>query len=103
MMTLLGSFGGYFFKKSTSGFTVVSIVKSKFLYIGVLLYVSSAILNIIALKYMPLTVVMPMSAIAYVWTMLTSRFILKEKITKFKILGITSIIIGVIVVALSWL
>jgi drug/metabolite transporter (DMT)-like permease len=101
IMTLLGSFGGFFFKKSTDGSTIVSIIKSKFLYIGGVLYVSAAILNIVALKYMPLTVVMPMSAITYVWSMITSRLILKEKITKFKLLGITFIIIGAIFIGLS--
>lgn len=101
MMTLLGSFGGFFFKKSTAKFTIASIIKSKFLYIGGLLYVTSAILNIIILKYMPLTVVMPVSAITYIWSMLTSRFVLKEKITYLKVIGIIFIIVGAIFVSIS--
>lgn len=101
VMTLMGSFGGFFFKKSTTGVGISSIVKSKFLYIGGCLYVSSAVLNIIVLKYMPLSVVLPMTAITYIWSMITSRIILKEKITKFKIIGITSIIIGVIFIGIS--
>jgi drug/metabolite transporter (DMT)-like permease len=101
IMTLMGSFGGFFFKKSTSGSGVLSIITSKFLYIGGILYVASAILNILVLKYMPLSVVLPMTAITYIWTMITSRIVLKEKITKFKLIGITSIIIGVIFIGIS--
>ena len=101
LMTLLGSFGGFFFKKSTVGNTTVSIIKSKFLYIGGVIYVASAVLNIIVLKYMPLSVVLPMTAITYIWSMIISRIILKEKITIFKLAGIISIIVGVIFVALS--
>ncbi|MCR3760936.1 EamA family transporter [Clostridium felsineum] len=101
IMTLLGSFGGFCFKKSTSGGTIVSILTNKFLYIGGFLYVSAALTNIYALKYMPLSVVMPMSSITYIWSMIISRIILHEKITKFKITGLTLIIIGVIFVGLA--
>jgi drug/metabolite transporter (DMT)-like permease len=100
IMTLLGSFGGFFFKKSTDGDSILSIIKSKFLYIGGMLYVSSAVLNIIVLKYMPLSVVLPMTAITYIWSMISSRIILKEKITKFKFLGIIFILIGVTFIGL---
>jgi drug/metabolite transporter (DMT)-like permease len=100
-MTLLGSFGGFFFKKSTSGPSVMSIVKSKFLYIGGCLYVSSAIVNIYVLKYMPLSVVLPMTAITYIWSMITSKILLKEKITKYKLTGMIFIVIGVIFIGLS--
>lgn len=101
VMTLLGSFGGFFFKKSTDGTTILDILKNKFLYIGGILYVSGAVLNIIVLKYMPLSVVLPMSSITYIWSMIISRIILKEKITLFKISGIVSIIMGVIFIAFS--
>lgn len=101
IMTLFGSFGGFFFKKSTSGSTIMSIIKSKFLYIGGFIYVASAILNIIVLKYMPLSVVLPMTAITYIWSMIISRVILKEKITLFKLAGIVAIFIGVTLVAIS--
>lgn len=101
IMTLLGSFGGFFFKKSTNGTTILSILKNKFLYIGGIVYLGSAILNIIVLKYMPLSVVLPMTAITYIWSMIISRFVLKEKITLFKIWGMMAIISGVVLIALS--
>lgn len=99
IMTLMGSFGGFFFKKSTDSNTILSIIKNKFLYIGGILYLSSAILNIIVLKYMPLSVVLPITAITYIWSMIISKITLNEKITIFKIFGIMFIINGVICIA----
>lgn len=101
VMTMLGSFGGYFFKKSTKDSSLLDIYKSKFLYIGGILYVLSAILNIIVLKFLALSVVLPMTAITYIWSMVISRVVLNEKITKYKLIGIASIIVGVIFIANS--
>lgn len=101
IMTLLGSFGGFFFKKSTAGDGVLSIIKNKFLYIGGVLYVLSALLNIVVLKYMALSVVLPMTAITYIWSMISSKVMLKEKITKYKLFGMLFIIIGVVFIGLS--
>lgn len=99
IMTVLGSLGGYFFKKSTNGGSIYSIIKSKFLYLGGTLYVISAVMNIIVLKFLPLSVVLPMTAITYIWSMVIARVALNEKITKFKLIGMISIIIGVIFIA----
>ncbi|MFT9056271.1 MAG: EamA family transporter [Ethanoligenens sp.] len=94
IMTLLGSLGGFFFKKSTNGATVWEIAKSKFVYIGVVFYLTGAVANILVLKVLPYSVVYPMSAITYVWSMIFSRLILKEKFTRQKLIGIIAIIIG---------
>lgn len=101
LMTLFGSFGGFFFKKSTSGSSILSILVNKFLYIGGILYLISAILNIVVLKYMPLSQVLPMTAITYIWSMITSRLVLKEKITVSKVVGMISIIVGVVFISFS--
>lgn len=101
IMTLLGSLGGFFFKKSTNGSNLLSIIKSKFLYIGGISYILSAILNIIVLKYLPLSVVLPITAITYIWSMIISRIILNEKITRYKLIGMAMIIIGAIFIAKS--
>ncbi len=93
-MTLLGSLGGFFFKRSTEAETILQIAKNKFVYIGVLFYLAGAVANIFVLKHMPYSIVYPMSSITYVWSMIFSRAILKEKITKQKLIGIISILIG---------
>lgn len=95
-MTLLGSLGGFFFKRSTSGTTIWEIAKSKFVYIGVAFYLAGAVANILVLKQLPYSVVYPMSAITYVWSMVFSRLILKEKFTRQKLIGIIAILIGAV-------
>lgn len=94
ILTLFGAFGGYFFKKSTDCTSIIEICKSKYLYIGCFFYVIGALLNIIVLKYLPYSVVLPLTSITYFWTLILSYFLLNEKITKFKIMGIVMILIG---------
>lgn len=50
---------------------------------------------------MPMSQVLPMTAITYVWSMITSRILLKEKITASKIAGMIFIIIGVVFISFS--
>jgi uncharacterized membrane protein len=99
--TLAGAFGGLYFKKAaTNSSSIIKIILSPHLYIGGVLYVIGAILNIIVLKELKYTVVMPLTSITYVWTIIISYFILKEKITVKKILGIILILIGAIILGL---
>jgi drug/metabolite transporter (DMT)-like permease len=93
-LTLFGSFGGYFFKKSTGCASILAILKSKYLYIGCFFYVIGALLNILVLKYLPYSVVLPLTSITYFWTLIISYFFLNEKVTKFKIIGIIMILVG---------
>lgn len=106
-MTMLGSLGGFFFKRSSSGDSggnaaaaIAAIIKNKNLYIGGFIYVVSALLNVWVLKYMPLSIVMPMTAITYIWTMILSRIVLKEKITAKKMIGIALIIVGALIISI---
>ncbi|CDZ23878.1 putative membrane protein [[Clostridium] cellulosi] len=95
-MTMLGALGGFFFKRSSAGGSILSIIKNKELYIGGIIYIASALLNIWVLKYMQYSVVLPMTAITYIWTMIISRIVLKEKITVKKAFGVASIIVGAV-------
>lgn len=98
--TLLGAFGGYYLKKSTAKDGVVGIIMSPFLYIGGFSYLISAVLNIIVLKYLPYSVVLPLTSITYIWSLIISYYFLKEKITKTKIYGIIFIVMGAIFISL---
>lgn len=95
--TMVGAFGGYFFKKCTGNDQgIKGIILSPFLYLGGFLYLISAILNIIVLRYLPYSVTLPLTSITYIWSMIISYLFLKEKITKIKISGIIFILIGAI-------
>lgn len=95
LMTIMGAFGGFFFKKSTEK---IKNIKDIFicleLYIGGTLYFLSALINIYLLKFLPYTIILPMTAITYIWTLLIAQKYLKEKITFYKKLGVLFIIIG---------
>lgn len=101
IFTLTGAFGGLCFKKAVSNSDrIIKVVLSPYLYFGGILYVLGALLNIIVLKELKYTVVLPLTSFTYIWTILISYFILKEKITIKKVMGIALIIIGALILAI---
>jgi drug/metabolite transporter (DMT)-like permease len=99
-MTITAALASFFLKKSTSGGTIASIVKNRFLYLGGFLYAISSFLNIWILKQMPYSVVVPMGSMCYIWTMFIARMFLKEKIGLGKIVGVLFILSGVVCIAI---
>lgn len=65
------------------------------LFIGFILYGIGAVSMIIAFKFGSLSVLHPMMSIGYVFALIIGYFWLGEAITITKIIGITSILIGV--------
>ncbi|WP_233252888.1 MULTISPECIES: EamA family transporter [unclassified Geobacillus] len=100
VMTLLGALGGYYLKKAASQRIGFHISFLSFFAAGGLLYGISAILNIIVLQQLPYTVVFPLTSITYIWTLLLSAILLKETITRQKIIGVLFIIVGSIFLVL---
>lgn len=90
-------------KLATSGekLSVAGLLRNKWLYFGGMLYVIAALLNIYLLKKLPYSVVVPLGALTYVWTMFLSRKVLGEPVTRSKVFGISIILIGVIMLVIS--
>ena len=101
VMTMLGSVASLFLKKASGSNGFVDMLKNINLYIGGFLYVSSAVPNIWLLKILDYSVILPLTSLTYIWTMVLSYFILKEKITVKKILGICLVLIGAVIISLS--
>lgn len=99
IMTVMGSFASLFLKKASSKESILMIIKDKNIYIGGILYLLAAILNIYILKYLEYSIVLPLTAITYIWTLIISNKLLKEKISQKKIIGVVAILIGVIFIA----
>ncbi len=97
-MTLMGSAASIFFKRATGSDGFFKMLSNINLYIGGFLYVAAAGLNIYVLKSLDYSVVLPLSSVTYIWTMLLSYMILKEKITKRKMLGVLCIVAGAVCV-----
>jgi len=102
-MTFSGTLGAFFLKKGTGkleGFSILSMIKISELYLGGILYVFGACVNIYLLRLMPYTVVYPLTSLTYVWTMFVSAVLLKEKISVNKIIAIIFIIAGICFISL---
>ncbi|MGP1361638.1 MAG: EamA family transporter [Candidatus Fimenecus sp.] len=98
-MTFMGTVASVFFKKATqSGGKLFDMIKNINLWIGGFIYAGAAVLNIVVLKYMAYSVVLPLTALTYVWTLIVSYLVLKEKITPVKIIGVALIVCGALLV-----
>lgn len=100
VMTMIGSVASLFLKRASGIEGLLGLIKNINLYIGGLLYLTSAVLNIYILRYLDYSIVLPLTAITYIWTMLLSYLVLKEKITIKKTIGVALIIVGAICVSL---
>lgn len=101
VMTLLGSVASLFLKRASVAEGIILMVRDKNLYIGGFLYFASAILNIWILRYLDYSVVLPLTSFTYVWTMILSYLILKEKITRKKVGGVVLILLGAVCVSIQ--
>ncbi|MBR6326753.1 MAG: EamA family transporter [Lachnospiraceae bacterium] len=101
--TIAASFASYFLKKSanTGEKSKAYILLSPLFYLGGILYVFSALCGIYLLQKLPYAVVLPIGSLTYVWTLFVSRWLLKEKITRRKVLGMAVLITGVILVGVG--
>ena len=99
LMTILGSVASFFLKNASGTESVVKMFENINLYIGGGLYIVSAILNIIVLRFFDYSVVLPMTSLTYIWTILISCVIFKENITKKTFIGVIAIFVGALMVA----
>ncbi len=93
-MTWFGALGGFSLKRGMTARAggLKSLLANRWLYAGAFFYGASTLLNIWVLTHRPYTVVLPLTAVTYVWTMLLARYALGEHITIQKIAGL--IVIG---------
>jgi drug/metabolite transporter (DMT)-like permease len=98
----IGSFASILLKIGSGSITrnirgiIANYRRTMYLFIGLGMYGVSAIIFTFALKGGELSVLYPFVAVVYIFTTILSRLILKEKITKWKALGIAFITLGVI-------
>ncbi|KHO45485.1 MAG: hypothetical protein QS98_C0010G0011 [archaeon GW2011_AR3] len=93
----VGAWGPMFMKKASSEIhrDFKSILRSKNLLYGVLIYGIATLIFIPALKGSDLSVIYPLVATSYIWVSLISVKFLGEKMNLYKWLGILVIIAGV--------
>jgi drug/metabolite transporter (DMT)-like permease len=74
------------------------LLKNWGVLLGVTCDVTSAIINIVALRFGDLSVIFPVGSLLYVWSCLFAVKINKEKMNTIKWAGVLLIVIGVIMV-----
>ena len=99
-MTLIGSVASLFLKKASVSKNFIELLKNRNIYLGAFLYIFSALLNIYVLKYLDYSIVLPLTSLTYIWTMIISKFLLKEKLTYKKIIGTFLIFCGALIIIL---
>jgi len=102
-MGISGAFGAFFFKKGSIKIkNIKTFLLNPYIYLGGFFYVLSSILNIVLLRKLPYITVISFGTLIYIWSFLLSLILLKERISVYKIVGVSLIIIGVIFAALNF-
>jgi len=82
-------------------FLKVSMLRKKLmknLILIALIFGAGLIFGVLALRFGNLSIIYPITSLVYVWTVLLSKYILKEKVKTKEILGVISIILGIILI-----
>jgi len=101
--TLIGSIGVFLFKLASQQIkkNIFSLLVNYKFYLGAFLNLVSAILFVYALRFGDLSLLYPLAGLTYIWTAFFSVTFLKEKMNKYRWLGISLIILGVIFIGLG--
>lgn len=100
MASFMGSFGAVFLKSGAQRleFRLEALMKNYRLAFGVLTYVASSYFYILGMRHGELTVLYPMVALGYVFTLFWSRLFFGEPFNRLKIVGLCMILLGVVCV-----
>ena len=101
--SFIGSFGALYLKKSSQkfSFNLKLILSNSNLLKGISLYVVATVLYILALRKGHLSVLYPMVSITYIFITILSVKELHEPINKYKIIGMSCIIVGIILIGIG--
>lgn len=99
-MTIIGAVASLFLKKASGFKNLKQLIVDRNLYLGGILYFLSALLNIYILSFLEYSIVLPLTSITYIWTMILSYFVFREKITVKKIIGLGCIFVGAVLIAI---
>jgi len=100
-MTMLGAVASFFLKRLSETKGLINMLKNYNLYLGGILYLFSAIINVFLLRVLDYSLVLPLTSLTYIWTIIISYYLFKEKITTQKIIGTAFILVGAVFIGLS--
>jgi undecaprenyl phosphate-alpha-L-ara4N flippase subunit ArnE len=101
--TAIGALGSLYFKKASDRITrrfFVNFLNSDLMK-GVVLYIISSIIFILALQYEKVSILYPITSLSYIWASLLAMKYLGEKPNALRWIGIIIVIIGVTFIGIS--
>ncbi len=100
-MTLIGAMGAFFLKAGMDRVdSLISLFREPRIWLGGGCYVAGALCNVLLLRFLDYSVVYPMTAVTYVWSMALSAAFLGERIDRRKLIGVAAILAGVLILSL---
>jgi len=99
--SVVGSFGAVFLKLGAVRLTGVMSLLNWRLALGVGLYLASSVFYAFGIRHGQLSVLFPMVAVGYIWTLLWARLFFHERFTRSKLLGLGLVLGGVVLVGLG--
>ena len=99
----IGSFGAVFLKKGAGllHFNLRSLISNWRLAVGIALYLFSFVFYFLGVREGELSVLYPMVALGYIWTMIWSHFVFGEPISRRKVGGLALVICGIVILNLG--
>ncbi len=94
LASAIGAFAALFLKQGATGDRIKIIF-------GATGYVFGSLIGIYALQFGEVSILYPITSSTYVFSFLLARGVLKEKITRNKIMGLGLIILGIIILSLG--
>ena len=97
LASFIGSFGAVFLKSGAQRlqFTFQGLFLNYHLAAGVALFLLSSYFFVLGVRNGELTVLYPMVALGYVWTLFWSRLFFGEPLTRNKFIGLAMILVGI--------
>jgi drug/metabolite transporter (DMT)-like permease len=101
--SFIGSFGSVFLKLGAGRLhlDIRSLLFNWRLQLGVLFFLGSTVFYVLGLRRGELSILYPMVALGYIWTLFWSRLFFGEPLTRNKFLGIGMILAGVLLLNLG--
>ncbi len=100
--SVVGSFGAVYLKLGAVRLTgaIMSFLNWRLAF-GVGLYLASSVFYSLGIRHGQLSVLFPMVAVGYIWTLLWARLFFHERFNRSKVFGLSLVLAGVLLVGMG--
>lgn len=100
--SVIGSFGAVFLKLGAGRLhSIQALLTNWRLAVGILFYLGSSVLFLIGVKHGELSVLYPMVSLGSIWTLIWSKLMLGEELTRPKFVAVGMILVGCVLLGLG--